>query len=108
MTGPKSRVSAIARDADLALIRAYLEHARQSGLAQLSRYCRNRSLIRLAAWLPVPLIEATDDHLADWRAHLRLCNQSINNYVTDARMFYAWAVTRGLRSDNAQSLGPGQ
>jgi integrase len=83
------------------LIKDYLAWAEQHGLAATTRYCRGRSLARLAARLPVPLIEATPEHLTAWRATLRpLCNQTINNYVTDARCFYAWSIMTGRRADN--------
>lgn len=80
------------------LIRGYLEFAEQSGLAVTTRYCRGLSLARLAAWLPVPLAEATPAMLARWRAGMqrRLNEQTILNYVTDARRFYAWLIDEGL------------
>jgi integrase/recombinase XerC len=96
----------IPRDSDLTLIRAYLEYAEQSGLSGNTRYCRRRSLIRLSVWLPVPLIEATADQIRAWRAQMRLCSQSINNYVSDARVFYNWAVAEGLRGDNPADRVP--
>lgn len=84
------------------LIGMYLEHARQAGLAETTRYCRGRSLARLARHLePVPLIEASPGQLAAWRAGLRpMCSQTIANYVCDVRRFFEWAARAGIRADN--------
>lgn len=89
------------------MITTYLDYARLAGLAETTRYNRARTLARLEASLPVPLIEATPDMLAGWRASLRGCNQSVANYVTDVRMFFGWAEgVRGLRPDNPAAALP--
>lgn len=81
-------------------VAAHLAYLRQRGMSPRTIYQRNRSLIRLAAVLPSPLIEATAAELRDWRAALACGEEMVKHYVGDARQFYAWAVDQGLRDDN--------
>lgn len=84
------------------VIDAYCDFAVQSGLAAATTvYCRRKSLQRLARWLPVPVAEATPAMLAAWRASLgHLSDQSVLNYVTDARRLYAWLADERAIAQN--------
>ena len=81
-------------------VTAHLNYLRQQGRSARTIYQRNRSLVRLAAVLPVPLIDATAAMLADWRSDLTCGDEAVKHYVGDARQFYQWAVDTGLRDDN--------
>ena len=85
---------------------AHLDYLRQCGRSQRTIYQRNRSLILLARVLPVPLIEATAQMLAEWRAGLTCGEEAVKHYVGDARQFYAWAIDQGLREDNPAAKLP--
>jgi|SRR6478672_1211508 len=87
-------------------VRAHLSYLEQCGFSRRTRYQRNRSLIRLAAVLPVPLMDATALMLAEWRAGLTCGEEAVKHYVGDARQFYAWAVDQGLRDDNPAARLP--
>ena len=74
----------------------HLRHLELLGRTPDSIYCRRRALARLAAALPVPLLQADAVHLLAWRAGLSVGPATIAGYVSHARGFYAWAVTEGL------------
>lgn len=82
------------------VVTAHLHWLQMRGHAPASVYARERALARLAALLPVPLLEATAAHLAAWRAALATGPAATVAYVSHAREFYAWAVAEGLRPDN--------
>lgn len=83
------------------LIGMYLDYARLEGLApKTTVYRRGNALRRLERTLQIELIEAGALVLAEWRAGLTLGDQTVLNYVTDLRRFYAWAVEQGFRADN--------
>jgi integrase len=77
-------------------VQDHLNWMRQRGLAPGTIYKRQRELTRLAAVLPVPLIEATPPMLTAWRAGLAVSDDSVCNYVGAAREFWAWAIVAGL------------
>src|SRR5260221_8601025 len=85
---------------------SHLSYLRQCGFSHRTVYQRNRSLIRLAAVLPVPLMDATAPMLADWREGLTCGEEAVKHYVGDARQFYAWAVDQDLRDDNPAAKLP--
>jgi integrase/recombinase XerC len=70
----------------------HLDWMRQRGLAASTVYQRRRILTRLAAALPVPLLEATPGMLAGWRAGLAVGDEACAHYVGGAREFYRWAI----------------
>src|SRR6266705_3448844 len=78
----------------------HLEWMRQRGLAPDTICQRRRTLTRLAAFLPVPLADATPGMLAAWRAGLTVGDQALVHYVGDARQFYAWAIGQDLAAGN--------
>jgi integrase len=90
------------------MIARYLEWAEQAGLAVNTRRFRRLVLGWLAAFLPVPLIEASPEQVTAWRKTLsHLCNQTIANYVSAIRQFYWWASeVEGLRPDNPAARVP--
>jgi integrase/recombinase XerC len=77
-------------------IQRHLEHLRLRGLSRDTIYGRQRALARMAALLPVPLLEATPGHLYAWRARLDISDGGIGHYVSHAQQFYAWAAAEGL------------
>ena len=77
-------------------IRANLRHLRLLGRSEQTVYHRERALRRLAAALPVPLIDADADMLYEWRASLTVTNATAACYLSHVKEFYAWAVARGL------------
>ena len=77
------------------LVRAHLEYLQQCGRSARTIYQRNRSLVRLAAALAVPLIEAAATDLAAWRANLTCGEEAVKHYVGDVRQFYRWAIEHG-------------
>jgi integrase len=78
----------------------YLSWCEQLGLSAGTVYARRRALIRLAAWLPVPLAEASAEHLAEWRAQLDMTPDAVVNNVSMVRGFYVWLLEEGIRPDN--------
>src|ERR1017187_2742349 len=51
-------------------------------------YARRLALGRLAAAVPVPLLEALPEHLYDWRAELGVSDRTPAQYCSHARQFY--------------------
>lgn len=83
-----------------AVTAAHLRHLRLKGRSDLTVYHRQRTLIRLSAVLPVPLLEATPGHLYEWRAALTVSGPTIAGYVSNVREFYGWCADRGLIAGN--------
>jgi integrase/recombinase XerC len=67
---------------------------------------RRLALGRLAAALPVPLLEALPEHLYDWRSGLGLADRTVAQYCSHARQFYAWAADNDLIAGNPASALP--
>src|SRR5215831_7647263 len=78
------------------ILRAHLESMRQRGRSPRTIEERRLALQRMAAALPVPLLEAAPADLAGWRAGLRVSGNSAAIYVSQAREFYRWAIAAGL------------
>jgi integrase len=83
-----------------AAVAAHLGHLRLRGLAATTIGERRRALARMAAILPVPLLQATEADLLAWRAGLHLGDYALNSYAAHARGFYGWAVSEGLIASN--------
>jgi integrase/recombinase XerC len=77
-------------------VRSHLKHLRLEGKSELTMYHRERALLRLAAFLPVPLLDADDAMLYDWRASLRVSDAAAAGYISHVKEFYKWAHKRGL------------
>ncbi len=84
----------------------HLDHLRLRGYSETTIYARRRALARLAAILPVPLLDADAGHLGAWRAGLNLSPSAIVHYVCHARQFYEWAVAEDLADGNPAARLP--
>jgi site-specific recombinase XerD len=78
----------------------YIRWMRLSGMRQPTINSRRRLLVRLEAFLGMPLLEATTDDLARWRDSLTVCDSSASGYVSTVRSFYSWASDEGLIETN--------
>jgi integrase/recombinase XerC len=78
------------------VVAAHLRHLQLLDHTPGTIYCRSRALARLAAVLPVPLLEAAPADLMIWRAGLSVGPATIAAYVSHARAFYAWALAEHL------------
>ena len=87
-------VSATGAHASAVAIARHLEWMRLRGLAADSIYQRGRGLARLAAALPVPLLEADAAMLAAWRAALTVTPAVICTYVGETGGKRAAGTTR--------------
>jgi integrase len=77
-------------------VSVHLSHMRQRGLSEGTIAARRRILARLAAAIPVPLLDATPAHLATWRAALTVSPGTVIAYLAHVREFYAHAEGTGL------------
>lgn len=101
LTGPRrtgGHLSPVLALGDIAgdAVRRHLAGLQLRGYTPGTIYCRRRLLARLAAALPVPLLDATAAHLATWRAALTVGPGAVAGYVSHAREFYRWAVAEQL------------
>lgn len=78
-------------------IAAHLDWLRLLGRAENTITIRRRHLTRLAAGLPVPILEASEADLLNWRKSLQVSSAAVGNYVCQVRQFYAWAIRQGYR-----------
>lgn len=77
------------------------EHVLERHLSWLRRVTQRQATIghrrdnirRLGASLPVPLIDATPEHLDTWQANLTVSASSVHTYTSHARAFYHWLRT---------------
>jgi integrase/recombinase XerC len=77
-------------------ITRHIDWLRRTGARQATVKHRRDNLRRLAAYLPVALIEASPEQLDAWQSQLRVSISSINTYTCHARGFYRWAQQTGL------------
>ena len=78
-------------------VAAHLAWLRMRRLSPHTIYDRSRVLHRLRAALPVPLLDATEDHLAAWRESLNhLSGHAIATYCGHVQQFYRFAVREGM------------
>lgn len=91
---------------DQRIIRLHTESIRRNGALPRTVDYRHGVLTRLARALPVDLLDATREHLLDWRAGLDdLAPNTIGSYVSSVRSFYRWCVDEGhLETDPALRL----
>ena len=78
----------------------HLEHLRLSGHTKATIYSRRRALARMEAALPGSLLDATPAMLERWRASLTTGDEATVAYVSHAKSFYDWAISRGLIASN--------
>jgi integrase/recombinase XerC len=88
------------------VVSAHLRHLELEGHPATTVYARGRALARLRAALQVPLLEATGEQLAGWRESLTVSPDTVGDYVSHARQFYAWAAAAGLIEGNPASRLP--
>jgi hypothetical protein len=84
-------------------VTAHLAWLAHKGHAPSTIQARSRALHRLAAALPVPLLDATPADLAAWRASLTVTGNTVVLYAAHARGFYGWAARTGLLTGSAPS-----
>jgi integrase/recombinase XerC len=87
------------------VIARHIRHMERRNDRPITIKHRRDVLRRLAAALPVPLLEATEDHLRDWQDHLTVCASSVATYTAHVHAFYGWATDVELVSvDPARRL----
>jgi integrase len=88
-------------------VRRHLKHLALEGKSPYTIRRRDQALARLAKALPVPLLDATPEHLYEWRAGLgHLKNSSVAVYLSHIRSYYAWAVAEKLLAENPAAAVP--
>jgi integrase len=78
------------------ILALHLAELEQLGRSQGTIYARRRAITRMAALIEAPLLEATAEEIAQWRAGLRVTDNTAVHYASHARAFFAWALRRGL------------
>lgn len=87
------------------VITRHLNWLRRTGARPTTVDHRRDNVRRLATHLPVPLLDATAEHLDAWQSHLRVSISSMHTYTCHVRAFYRWAFETGLIPENpADSL----
>jgi integrase len=89
------RVTIMHADVSMA-VAAHLRDLQLAGKAPGTVYARARALARLGNSVGKSLLEMTPAELASWRAGLTVAPDTVGDYVSHVRQFYAWAVTAGL------------
>lgn len=80
------------------LVEEHLKWLKLRGLSPNTIRTRLSVLTTLSHSIPVPLLEATPDHLLIWRCEMTGVPSTISGYLSNARQFYVWAIQRGLAS----------
>ena len=86
--------------------RKHLKHLRLKNRAPSTIRHRSESLDRLQKQIPVPILDATADHLYEWRAGLNLKPATVSVYLSHIRSFYDWAMGEGLIESNPAAAAP--
>lgn len=94
------------RDDALPLVRVHLGWLRLRGLSENTVYNRGLVLGKLAAALPVPLLEAAEGDLMAWRAALAVGRSATLTYTSHVHQFFEQAVAEGLRDGNPAARLP--
>jgi integrase len=87
-------------------VRRHLKHLALEGKSPITIRHRRDAIARLERALPVPLLDATADHLYDWRETLTQKNGTVALYVSHIKCFYDWAVTERLIETNPAVATP--
>jgi integrase/recombinase XerC len=87
------------------ILAAHLASLAQRGCTPGTIEARRRALHRMAAQIPVPLLEATAADLGAWRARLAVTGNTVVVYVSHAREFYRWAIAAGLAEPPGPAAG---
>lgn len=88
------------------LIRLHCDWLRRRGSTMQTIYHRRANLERVAAHLPVPLIDASPEHLETWQSGLNISVSSIATYTNHVVGFYRWAVEAGHLDVNPSTRLP--
>ena len=78
------------------VVAAHLRWLALAGLSAGTIEARRLALARLQTFLQIPLLEASAADLAIWRERLTVAPDTVGDYVSHARQFFAWAVATGL------------
>lgn len=79
----------------------HLDWLRLRGLSPNTIRSRRSVLTTLSHSIPVPILEATPDHLLMWRCSMtEVVPSTISGYLSHARQFYAWALQRRLVAED--------
>ena len=87
-------------------VKRHLKHLALEGKSPITIRHRRDAIARLEKILPVPLLEATSDHLYEWRAGMNHKNGTIALYVSHVKCFYDWAITERLIETNPAVATP--
>src|SRR5258708_23101533 len=79
-------------------VAAHLRHIRLEGKSARTVYDREITLNRVAKDLPVPLLDATPEHLYEWRAGLTVSDATLPCYASHVISFCPRAVNPGLHA----------
>lgn len=81
---------------DISLVADWIEQLSLRGKAPRTLTEYGRNLRRLAEWLDdTPITAATENDLLRWRKSLTVADQTVMNYATPIRAFYAWLERKG-------------
>src|SRR5215469_12771948 len=78
----------------------HLAYLRQRGRSAGTIYARRRAIARMSAQIDRPLLQATDEDLARWRAGLRVIDNTAVHYASHARSFFSWCQAVGVIDHN--------
>src|SRR6266704_2682534 len=81
------------------IVDRHLADLRLLGQSEGTIYARRRAIARMSALIEAPLLEATHQDLAGWRAGLRVTDNTAVHYASHARGFFGWAIRAGLMAD---------
>jgi site-specific recombinase XerC len=102
----------VQRVSNAGLIRDHVTYLRRQGARPETIKHRIANLQRLAKSLPVDLLDADAEQLAQWQDGLRESGKSIATircYTSHARCLYRWAAEYGRRADDpTRDLRPGR
>lgn len=79
-------------DANERAVKAHMDYLKQFARSPHTMRHRKHTLDRLAAALPVPLLEATYEMLYEYRAALTKANNTVAAEMSHIKSFYRWAA----------------
>jgi site-specific recombinase XerC len=107
MTAPaECRICGVGHNRECRTLARYLDSLTAAGRAGKTIYERKRSVIRMAAAVEPPLVDATARDIQRWRLSLTVTQSAVADYTIAARRFFAWLVDEGLRDDNPAAKLP--
>jgi integrase len=92
-------------------VRRHLKHLALEGKSPYTIRRRDQALTRLARWLwarplPCDLLDATPEHLYEWRAGMTTGNGTIACYLSHVKSFYEWAKDERIIAANPMAAVP--